>query len=354
MWISIMGCLFFIRPDIILNLIGVRDKEKFIYELVQKETHFDKEISLRTFKNFMNMKGTPSQKTINVLQEHFKIDLESDLFKGLHTSLWKEMLTTIEKNNKLPTDFFPYAMSILKDIAEQEEYLIQKMKKCPTQLEKIQAYAHNPFVLKMLNEQEIKTLQNANSHKEIKITSALLITKILFYVVAAFDVEYGLCHQQIHKEEQYSFIKKILPKYDDKEKFLHPIGRFFTNKKIKNKKTFEQMAECIDVAGYESTQFESKIRKFKYWREGNKIPHVDEVITMLKRLFPQISTRELDHAKVMFYCVVGVSTLFKKLLKATSNGQDIFKNDLELINWLHVHYAQYHQEHYKACLTSST
>lgn len=127
-----------------------------------------------------------------------------------------------------------------------------------------------------------------------------------------------------------------------------------TDIKIKNKKSFEQMAECLDVKGYEDTQLESKIRKFRIWRKGNKIPHVDEVVKMFKRLFPQISTRELNHAKVMFYCVVGVSTLFKKLLNATSNGQDMFKNDLELIDWLDVQYAQYHQEHYKACLTSST
>lgn len=340
------------RPDLILDLIGVRDKEKFIYELVQKETYFDKATSLKTFRNFMNMKGTPSQKTINVLREHFKIDLESDILKGLHNSLWNEML--IKMQLTFPEDFFPYAMSILKDIAEQEDRLICEKKQCTTELEKIQAYAHHPFVLKMLNEQEIKTLQNANSHKEIKITSALLITKTLFYVVAAFDVEYGLCHQQIHKEDQYSFIKKILPKYDDKEKILHPIGRFFTNIKIKNKKTFEQMAECLDVKGYKDTQLKSKIRKFRIWREGNKIPHVDEVVKMFKRLFPQISTRELDHVKVIFYCVVGVSTLFKKLLKATSNGQDMFKNESEFIDWLDVHYAKYHQEHYKACMTSDT
>lgn len=222
-----MSCIFFMRPDLILDLIGVRDKEKFIYESVQKETSFDKEISLKTFRNFIDMKGTPSKQTINVLQEHFKMDLESDVFKGLDNSLWNEMLKKMQLT--VPEDFFPYAMSILKDIAEQEDSLICKIKQCATELEKIQVYAHHPFVLKMLNEQEIKTLENANSHKEIKITSALLITKTLFHVVAAFDVEYGLYHQQIHKENQYSFIKKILPKYDDKEKFLHPIGRFFTN-----------------------------------------------------------------------------------------------------------------------------
>lgn len=350
MWISKMSCLFLIRPDLILDLIGIRDKEKFIYELVQKETLFDKEISLRTFKNFMNMKGSPSQKTINVLQEYFQIDLESDIFKSLHNSLWNEMLTKIQLT--FPEDFFPYAMSILKDIAEQEDSLIQEMKKCTTELERIQVYAHQPFVLQMLNEQEIQTLYNAKNHKEIKITSVLLITKTLFYIVVAFDVEYGLYHQQIHKEDQYSFIKKILPKFNEKNEFLHPIDRFFTNIKVKNKKTFQEMAECINVEGYKEIKSESQIRKFRMWRKGNKIPYVDEVVNMVKRLFPQISTRELDHAKVMFYCVVGVSTFFKQLLNAKSNGQDMFKNDLALIDWLNVHYAQYHQEHYKAYLTS--
>lgn len=341
-----MSFLFFIRPDLILDLIGIRDIEKFIYELVEKETDFNREISLKTLKNIMNMKGTPSQKTIDVLQEHFKIDLESDIFKGLYNSLWKEMLTTIEKNNKLPIDFFPYAMSIIKDIAEQEECLIQEMKKCTTELERIQAYAHNTFVLKILTEQEISILQNAKNHKEIKIIGTLLIMKNLFYIAAAFDVEYGLYYKDGYKEEEYSFIKKILPKYNEKNEFLHPIGRFFTNIKIKNNKTFQEMAKCIETASPEEIKYESQKRKFRAWREGNKVPHVDEVITMLKKLFPQIRSRELDHAKVMFYCVVSVSTLFKELLKATS-----FK-EWELIDWLHVHYDQYHQEHYKACVTS--
>ena len=339
-----MSCLFLIRPNLILDLIGIRDKEKFIYELVEKETDFNKEISLKTFKNIMNMKGTPSQKTIDVLREHFKMDIESDIFKGLHNSLWNEMLQKMQFT--FPEDFFPYARLVLKDIAEQEDSLIQEMKQCSTEQEMIQAYTHHPFVLKMLNEQEIKTLQNANSHKEIKITSALLIIKTLFYVVAAFDVEYGLYHQQIHKEEQYSFIKKVLPKYDEEEKFLHPISRFFTNIKIKNNKTFQEMAKCIETTSPEEIKIESQKRKFRAWRKGNKVPHVDEIIKMFKKLFPQIGTHELDHAKVMFYCVIGVSTLFKELLNAT------FFKEWDIIDWLHLHYDQYHQEHYKACATS--
>ncbi|AHJ12586.1 hypothetical protein [Sulfurospirillum multivorans] len=338
-----MSHLFLISPEILMQLVGIRDNAKFIYELVENQTEFNKEISLRTFKNFMKGKGNPSQKTIDVLQKDFKIDFESDIFKGLYNSQWHEILQKIQTT--FSKDFFPYAMLVLQEIAKQEDELIQRIKECDTELERIQALAFHPFVLKILNEQENLVLQNAKSHKEIKMIVALLVTKILFYIVAAFDVEYGLYHQKIHKEEQYSFIKKILPVYNDKKEFLHPIGRFFMNIKVKNKKTFKQMAECINVEGYEGIKSESQIRKFKYWRKGTKIPHVDEVINMIKALFPQISTDELEHGKVMFYCVVGVLTLFKELLSA------IFKNESELIGWLHKHYNQYHQAHYSACLT---
>lgn len=88
--------LFLISPEILMQLVGIKDSAKFIYELVENQTEFNKEISLRTFKNFMKGKGNPSQKTIDVLQKDFKIDFESDIFKGLYNSQWHEILQKIQ------------------------------------------------------------------------------------------------------------------------------------------------------------------------------------------------------------------------------------------------------------------
>lgn len=240
---------------------------------------------------------------------------------------------------------FPYFKKKFASLAIEEASLIKEMRNIGSEAERIHFLFNHPFTHYFLNKDEISIITAKNSFDtDKKIVIIKLSLKILLYCIAYIDAEYGISGKE-DRGDRFSFIKKILPKFDQ-DKYINPIETFFRLLKDYYKTSYSEIAKSITVNTNNLDKTASQIRKFRFWRKAEKQASYDEIKNIFRVLEPEFDDIELNRATFVYYCTFFLHNLFEKTLKSKIDGIDIFKLDCELVDWMKIHYDDYFESAY--------
>lgn len=337
-----MANLFLLQLKSLANLFGIKSIPAVLYNALKTNLSDKLCLSDRTFRDLLNGKKIPTQKTWD------KISFFMPYFDLGYTSEYSNYMTDWELLVCSPSyeDFpFPYFKKKFAFLAMQEASLIKEMRNIGSEAGRIHFLFNHPFTHYFLNKDEISIITAKNSFDtDKKIVIIKLSLKMLLYCIAYIDAEWGISRKE-DRGERFSFIKKILPKFDQ-DKYINPIEAFFRLLKKYYKTSYAKMAESISVNTNNTDKTESQERKFRFWREGNKRASYDEIKNIFHTLEPEFDDIELNNATLSYYCALFLHNLFEETLKSKIDGIDIFKLDRELVDWIKIHYDDYFESAY--------
>lgn len=337
-----MANLFLLPLKSLASLFGIESISAVLYNALKTNLSDKLCLSDRTFRDLLNGKKTPTQKTRD------KISFFIPSLELGYTSEYSNYMTDWELLVCSPSyeDFpFPYFKKKFAFLAMQEASLIKEMRNIGSEAERIHFLFNHPVTHYFLNKDEISIITSKNSFDtDKKIVIIKLSLKMLLYCIAYIDAEWGISRKE-DRGERFSFIKKILPKFNQ-DKYVNPIEAFFRLLKDYYKTTYAEVAKLTTVNTNNPDKTDSQIRKFRFWREGKKQASYDEIKNIFHTLEPEFDDIELNNATLSYYYALFLHNFFDEILKSKIDGIDIFKLDRELVDWIKIHYDDYFESAY--------
>lgn len=341
-----MANLFLLPPKSIADLFGIDSIPALLYKNIEKDTLEKLPLSDRTFRDVLNGKKQLTSKTLDKLSAMMPfLDWDHTHEFSNYMTAW-EFFVHSPSYEHLP---FPYFKKKFASFAIKEASIIKEACNYNSEFERMQFVFNHPFTHSFLTTDEISIITTGNDfNAEKKIILTKLSLRMLLYCIAYMDAEYGISR----KEDQgirFSFIKKILPKFDDKG-FVNPINSFFKLLIDHYETTYTELAKSLSVDTNnldKEDQLNAKKRKFRTWREGKKRASYDEVKNILRALEPELDDIELNRATLFYYYALLLHNLFEESLKCKIDGINLFQVDRrELVEWIKIHYDDYFEKAY--------
>lgn len=344
-----MPNLFLLPQKSIADLFGIESIPALLYKNIEKDTLDKLPLSNRTFRDVLNGKKQPTPKTLDKLSSMMPF-LDWD-----HTHTFSNYMTGWEFFVHSP-DYeylpFPYFKKKFASFAIAEASIIKEARNYASEDERIRFVFNHPFIHSFLTPNEISIITTGsdfNTNKKIVITKLHL--KILLYCIAYIDAEYGISRKD-DRGDRFSFIKKILPTFDQ-DNYINSVKSFFRLLKDHYKTTYTEMAKSLDIDTNnpdEKEQLAAKKRKFRTWRSKETIKlkqaSYDEIKNMLRTLEPELDEIGLNHSTQLYYYALFLHNLFDESLKSKIDSIELFKSDRELVEWLKIHYDDYFEKAY--------
>ena len=348
-----MANLFLLPLKSIADLFGIESIPALLYKNIEKDSPDKLPLSERTFRDVFNGKKQPSEKTLNKLSTILPF-YNLDQFKSLESSMY---MTNWELFIQLPayTDFphFPYFKNKFASLAMDQVSLIRETSSLSSETERIKYLFNHPFTHSFLNLDEISVIANGDDFDiDKKIILTRLSLKMILYCIAYIDAEYGISRRE-DRGNRFSFIKKILPKFEQDD-YVNPVDSFFKLLKDHYKTTYAEMAKSISVDTNnpdEKEQLNAKLRKFRTWRNIGKNQKLkqasyNEIKSILSALEPELEELALLHATLLYYYAYFLHNIFEESLKGKIDGATIFDSKHELVDWIKTHYDDYFEKTY--------
>lgn len=201
-----MANLFLLPLKSLVNLFGIKSVPAVLYNVIKANSSDKLPISDRTFRDLLNGKKHPTQKTWD------KISFFMPSLELRYTSEYSNFMTDWEFFVCSPSyeDFpFPYFKKKFAFLAMQEASIIKEMRNIGSEAEKIYFLFNHPFIHYFLNKDEISIITAKNSFDtDKKIVIIKLSLKMLLYCIAYIDAEWGISRKE-DRGERFSFIKKF-------------------------------------------------------------------------------------------------------------------------------------------------
>ncbi|WP_298691785.1 hypothetical protein [uncultured Sulfuricurvum sp.] len=344
-----MANLFLFPLKSIADLFGIESIPALLYKNIEKDALDKLPLSERTFRNLLNGEKQPTPKTLDKLSSMIPfVDWDHTHEFSNYMTGW-EFFVYSPSYEDLP---FPYFKKKFATLAIEEASIIKEVRNYASEDERMQFVFNHPFIHSFLTPNDISIITTGsdfNTNKKIVITKLHL--NILLYCIAYIDAEYGISRKE-DRGDRFSFIKKILPKFDQ-DNYINPIESFFKLLKDHYKTTYTEMAKSINVDTNnpdEKEQLASKKRKFRTWRskESKKLKRAsyDEIKNILRTLEPELDEIGLNYSALLYYYALFLHNLFQDSLKSKIDDIDLFKSDRELVKWIKTLYDNYFEEAY--------
>lgn len=349
-----MANLFLLPPKSIVNLFGIKSISALLYKNIEKDALYKLPLSDRTFRDVFNGKKQPTNKTLD------KVSSMIPFLDWDHTQEYSKYMTDWEFFVHSPSyEYFPfpYFRKKFASLAIEEASLIKEIHNYDSESERIQFVFNHPFTHSYLSSDEISVITTGDDFgTDKKIVISKLSLKILLYCIAYIDAEYGLSRKE-DRGDRFSFIKKILPKFDQ-DNYINPVKSFFRLLKDHYKTTYTEMAKSLDIDTNNSDkedQLNAKKRKFRTWRENfhKKQKHqklkqasFKEIKNMLRALEPELDDIELNRTTLLYYYALFLHNFFEESLKGKIDGMAIFHSRYELADWIKTLYDDYFEKAY--------
>lgn len=348
-----MANLFLLPPKSIAGLFGIESIPALLYNDLKKNSTDKLPLSERTFRDVLTGKKQPSQKTRDKLSTILPF-YDMNQFKSFESSKYItdwELLIQLAAYENFP--HFPYFKKKFASFAMEEVSLIREMSSLSSEIERMQYLFNHHFTHSFLNLDEITLLTTGsdfNTDKKIILTKLSL--KMLLYCIAYIDAEYGISRKE-DKGDRFSFIKKILPKFDQ-DNYINPVKSFFRLLKDHYKTTYAEMAKSITVDTNnpdEKDQLDAKRRKFRTWRNIGKNLKLkqasyNEIKSILTTLEPELEDLALFHTALLYYYAYFLHNIFEESLKGKIDVTTIFDSKHELAVWIKTQYDDYFEKAY--------
>lgn len=337
-----MANLLLLPLKSLASLFGIESVSVVLYNVIKASLSDKLRLSDRTFRDLLNGKKTPSQKTRDKIS-FFIPSLELGCISEYSNYMtdW-ELFVCSPSYEDFP---FPYFKKKFASLAMQEASLIKEMRNIGSEVERIHFLFNHLFTHYFLNKDEISIITAKNSFDtDKKIVIMKLRLKMLLYCIAYIDAEWGVSRKE-YRGERFSFIKKILPKFDQ-DKYINPVESLFRLLKEYYKTSYAKMAKSIRVDTNNPDKTESQERKFRFWRTVEKQASYDEIKNIFHTLEPEFDDTELNYATLSYYYALFLHNFFEETLKSKIDGIDIFKLDRELVDWIKIHYDDYFESAY--------
>lgn len=348
-----MANLILLPLKSIADLFGIDSIPALLYKNIEKDASDKLQLSERTFRDVLNGKKKPSKKTLNKLSTILPF-CNLDQFKSLESSIYMtdwELIIQLPAYTEFP--YFPYFKNKFASLAMDEASLIRETSSLSSETERIQYLFNHPFIHFCLNIDEISVITNGDDFGiEKKIILTKLSLKMLLYCIAYIDAEYGISRKE-DRGDRFSFIKKILPKFEQDD-YINPVDLFFKLLKDHYKTTYTDMAKSLSVDTKnpdEEEQLNAKRRKFRTWRNiGNnqklKQASYNEIKSILYALAPELEKLELFHSTLLYYYAYFLHNIFEESLKGKIDDATIFDSKHELVDWIKTNYDDYFEKAY--------
>lgn len=344
-----MANLCLLPPQSIADLFGIDSIPALLYKNIEKDAPDKLPLSQRTFRDVLNGKKQPTPNTLNKLSSMIPfLDWNHTHEFSNYMTGW-EFIVHSRDYEYLP---FPYFKKKFASLAIQEASIIKEARNYDSEFEQMQFVFNHPFIHSFLTPDEISIITTGSdfdTNKKIVITKLSL--KMLLYCIAYIDAEYGISRKK-DRGDRFSFIKKILPKFD-KDDYINPVKSFFRLLKDHYKTTYTEMAKSLDIDTNnpdEKEQLAAKKRKFRTWRSKETIKlkqaSYDEIKNILRTLEPELDEIGLNHSTLLYYYALFLHNLFDESLKNNIDRIELFKSDRELVEWLKIHYDNYFEKAY--------
>lgn len=345
-----MANLFLLPLKSIADLFGIESIPALLYKNIEKDTPNKVPLSERTFRDVFNGKKQPTPQTLDKLSSMIPF-LDWD-----HTHTFSNYMTGWEFFVHSPSYeyfSFPYFKKKFTSLAIEEASLIKEMYNHTLEYEQMHFLFNHPFTHSFLNLDEISVITNDDDFCiDKKIILTKLSLKILLCCIAYIDAEYGISRKE-DRGDRFSFIKKILPKFEQDD-YINPVNSFFRLLKDHYKTTYTDMAKSISVDTNnpdEEEQLNAKRRKFRTWRNIGKNQKLkqasyNEIKSILSALEPELEELALFHATLLYYYAYFLHNIFEESLKGKIDGAAIFDSKHELVEWIKTHYNDYFEKVY--------
>lgn len=348
-----MANLFLLPLKSIADLFGIESIPALLYKNIEKDTPHKLPLSERTFRDVFNGKKRPSKNTLNKLTTilpFYNLDQFTSLESSMYMTDWELII-----QSSAYTDFphFSYFKNKFASLAMEEASLIKEMYSHPLEYERMKFLFNHPFTHSFLNLDEISVITNGDDFEtDKKIILTKLNLKMLLYCIAYIDAEYGISRKE-DRGDRFSFIKKILPKFEQ-ENYINPVNSFFRLLKDHYKTTYTDMARSLSVDTNnpdEEEQLNAKRRKFRTWRNIGKNQKLkqasyNEIKSILSALEPELEELALFHATLLYYYAYFLHNIFEESLKGKIDNTTIFHSRHELVDWIKAHYDDYFEKVY--------
>lgn len=340
-----MANLFLLPSKSIADLFGIESIPALLYKIIENNTLDKLPLSERTFRDVFNGKKQPTPKTLDKLYSMTpSLDWDHSHEFSNYMTAW-EFFVHSPCYEYFP---FPYFKKKFATFAIEEASIIKEARNYDSEFEGMRFVFEHPFIHSFLTHDEISIITTGNdfdTEKKIVITKSSL--RILLYCIAYIDAEYGVSRKD-DRGDRFSFIKKILPKFDQNS-YINPIESFFRLLKVHYESTYTEMAKSLSVDTNnpnKNDNLEAKKRKFRFWREGKKRASYDEIKNILHVLEPDLDDILLNRSTLLYYYSFFLHNLFKESLKSKIDGINLFKVDRELVEWIKIHYDDYFEKAY--------
>ena len=336
----------------ILNLFGVKNPISALHKYTNSS------LDIKTYSKIFSNKNKPQKRTMDIFFDENPNIKNNTFIKDLlgrdvidDSNVWSALIMTLQKDPNSKT-FFPISRKIILEILSIENKILNVNKNISVDKQVAYLYETDSILKEFLTPKQIKKLLvDEYIIEECWHIVAEAMCKTTLYIAAHIDAEYSYSQRNYIKNGReigkVSVIKDILPIFEN-DKFNTSTEMLFKKWKKSSGKSYTFMQNFISVSGWKGCKADSQKRKFLQWRKGEKIAKHEEIINIVRNIFPEEYDEAIDDDDIIIFYRVSIflTRYVDYLLKLNKNKHELFKSDKEVVKWLENYYSCYYKQAY--------